>query len=115
MDWSALDWWVRPSTRSICDWTARGFEFVALADISAIVRAALRERYGLQQLHADLSELLDCNLDAVVITAQLQGSLPEQLRAFHAAAYGQAPVSTSVEQARRDVELLISAFRKAAR
>ena len=37
----------------------------------------------------------------------------EQLRAFHAAACGDAPVSTPVEQARRDVELLISAFRKA--
>lgn len=37
----------------------------------------------------------------------------EQLRAFHAAVCGEAPVSTPVEQARRDVELLISAFRKA--
>jgi hypothetical protein len=38
----------------------------------------------------------------------------EQLRAFHAAACGAAPVATSPEQARRDVALLISAFRKAA-
>jgi predicted dehydrogenase len=38
----------------------------------------------------------------------------EELRAFHAAATGQAPVETTLEQARRDVELLISAFRKAA-
>jgi predicted dehydrogenase len=37
----------------------------------------------------------------------------EELRAFHAAAIGAAPVVTTVEQARRDVELLISAFRKA--
>jgi predicted dehydrogenase len=37
----------------------------------------------------------------------------EELRAFHAAATGQAPVQTTVEQGRRDVELLISAFRKA--
>jgi predicted dehydrogenase len=37
----------------------------------------------------------------------------EELRAFHAAATGAAPVETTVEQARRDVELLISAFRKA--
>lgn len=37
----------------------------------------------------------------------------EQLRAFHAAACGEAPVSTPIEQARRDVELLTSAFRKA--
>lgn len=36
----------------------------------------------------------------------------EQLRAFHAAACGEAPVRTTVEQARRDVELLTSAFRK---
>jgi len=37
----------------------------------------------------------------------------EQLRAFHAAACGEAPVLTTVEQARRDIELLTSAFRKA--
>ncbi len=37
----------------------------------------------------------------------------EELRAFHAAATGAAPVTSTVEQARRDVELLISAFRKA--
>jgi len=34
----------------------------------------------------------------------------EELRAFHAAATGQAPVQTTVEQARRDVALLTSAF-----
>ncbi|HVO01518.1 MAG TPA: Gfo/Idh/MocA family oxidoreductase [Candidatus Cybelea sp.] len=38
----------------------------------------------------------------------------EQLRAFHAAACGEATVKTPLEQARRDVELLISAYRKAA-
>ena len=38
----------------------------------------------------------------------------EQLRAFHAACCGTAPVATPLEQARRDVALLISAFRKAA-
>jgi len=37
----------------------------------------------------------------------------DELRAFHAAATGEAGVQTTVEQARRDVELLISAFRKA--
>jgi len=37
----------------------------------------------------------------------------EQLRAFHAAASGEAPVQTTVEQARRDVEFLTSAFRRA--
>jgi predicted dehydrogenase len=45
------------------------FEFVALADASATVRAALRERYALQHVHADINGLLDCNLDAVVIAA----------------------------------------------
>jgi len=38
----------------------------------------------------------------------------EQLRAFHAAACGDARVRTPLEQARRDVEFLISAYRKAA-
>ena len=37
----------------------------------------------------------------------------DELRSFHAATTGQAPVQTTVEQARRDVELLTSAFRKA--
>jgi predicted dehydrogenase len=37
----------------------------------------------------------------------------EQLRAFHAAACGEGPVKTPLEQARRDVEFLISAYRKA--
>jgi predicted dehydrogenase len=37
----------------------------------------------------------------------------QELRAFHAAAIGEAPVQTTVEQARRDIELLTSAFRKA--
>ena len=37
-----------------------------------------------------------------------------QLRAFHAAACGRGEVETTVEQARGDVELLISAFRRAA-
>jgi len=38
----------------------------------------------------------------------------EELRAFHAAATGKAPVQTTVEGARRDVEFLISAYKKAA-
>jgi predicted dehydrogenase len=37
----------------------------------------------------------------------------EQLRAFHTAACGLRPVETTVEQARRDVEFLISAFARA--
>jgi predicted dehydrogenase len=38
----------------------------------------------------------------------------EELRAFHAAGCGKVPVETTVEQARRDVELLTSAFRRAS-
>jgi predicted dehydrogenase len=45
------------------------FEFVALADASATVREALRQRYGLQHVHADINGLLSCDLDAVVIAA----------------------------------------------
>jgi predicted dehydrogenase len=45
------------------------FEFVALADASATVREALRQRYGLQHVHADIKDLFACNLDAVVIAA----------------------------------------------
>ncbi|HVY98144.1 MAG TPA: Gfo/Idh/MocA family oxidoreductase [Dongiaceae bacterium] len=40
-------------------------------------------------------------------------SFRDQLRAFHAAVTEGAPVATPLEQARRDVELLISASRKA--
>ena len=45
--------------------------------------------------------------------ASYEEAFREELRAFHAAATGQAPVQTTVEQARRDIELLTSAFRKA--
>ncbi len=38
----------------------------------------------------------------------------EELRAFHAAATQQSPVQSTIAEARRDVELLTSAFRKAA-
>lgn len=54
-------------------------------------------------------------LETTEFRASYEEAFREQLRAFHAAACGDAPVSTPVEQARRDVELLISAFRKAAR
>lgn len=37
----------------------------------------------------------------------------DELRAFHRAAIGQAPVETTLEQARRDIEILTSAFKKA--
>jgi hypothetical protein len=45
--------------------------------------------------------------------ASYEEAFREELRAFHAAATGAAPVQTTVEEARRDVELLTSAFRKA--
>jgi predicted dehydrogenase len=45
------------------------FEFVALADASASVREALRQRYGLQHVHADIKDLLSAGLDAIVIAA----------------------------------------------
>jgi len=45
--------------------------------------------------------------------ASYEEAFREQLRAFHAAACGEAPVQTTVEQARRDIGLLVSAFRKA--
>jgi predicted dehydrogenase len=52
-------------------------------------------------------------LETQAYRASYEESFRDQLRAFHAAACGDAPVPTSVEQARRDVGLLISAFRKA--
>jgi len=54
-------------------------------------------------------------LETIELRASYEEAFREQLRAFHAAACGDAPVSTPIEQARRDLELLISAFRKAAR
>ena len=45
------------------------FAFVALADAAPSVRAALKERYGLAEVHADIAGLLNCKLDAVVIAA----------------------------------------------
>jgi predicted dehydrogenase len=45
--------------------------------------------------------------------ASYEEAFREELRAFHAAATGEGPVHTPVEQARRDVELLISGFGKA--
>ena len=52
-------------------------------------------------------------LETTEFRASYEEAFREQLRAFHAAACGDAPVSTPVEQARRDIELLISAFKKA--
>ena len=45
------------------------FDFVALADPSPAVRAAVGARYGLPELHANIDGLLACRLDAVVIAA----------------------------------------------
>jgi predicted dehydrogenase len=53
-------------------------------------------------------------LETAEFRASYEEAFRDQLRAFHASPCGDAPVSTPVEQARRDVELLISAFRKAS-
>src|SRR5262250_1360110 len=45
------------------------FAFVGLADASASVRAALKERYGLAEVHAEIGGLLSAGLDALVIAA----------------------------------------------
>ena len=52
-------------------------------------------------------------LETVEHRVSYEEAFREELRAFHAAATGRAPVQTTVEQARRDVALLVSAFRKA--
>ena len=52
-------------------------------------------------------------LDVTDYRVSYEEAFREELRAFHAAATGAAPVETTVEQARRDVALLISAYRKA--
>jgi predicted dehydrogenase len=53
-------------------------------------------------------------LETIEYIRSYEEAFREELRAFHAAATGQAPVHTTAEQAREDVALLISAFRKAA-
>jgi predicted dehydrogenase len=52
-------------------------------------------------------------LETTEIRSSYEEAFREQLRAFHAAVTRQAPVSVTVEMARRDIELLIDAFRKA--
>jgi predicted dehydrogenase len=52
-------------------------------------------------------------LESSEFRASYEEAFREELRAFHAAATGQTPVETTGEQARRDIELLISAFKKA--
>ena len=56
----------------------------------------------------------DRMLEACDHRVSYEEAFREERRTFHAAATGQALVQTTVEQARRDVELLTSAFRKAA-
>ncbi len=51
------------------------FEFVAVADPSAAVRAAVGDRYGVAERHAGLDDLLGLGLDAIVV------AVPD---AFHA-------------------------------
>src|SRR5262249_22429829 len=55
----------------------------------------------------------DGSLETTEYRVNYEEAFREQLRAFHAAACGEAPVQTTVEQARRDVEFLTSAFRRA--
>ena len=45
------------------------FAFVALADASPSVRAAVGARYGIGALHAGIDGMLTCDLDALVIAA----------------------------------------------
>ena len=54
-------------------------------------------------------------LESIEHRVSYEEAFREELRAFHAAATGQAPVQTTIEQARRDIALLTSAFRKATR
>jgi predicted dehydrogenase len=56
----------------------------------------------------------DMALETQEIRVSYEESFRDQLRAFHAAICDGAPVTTPLEQARRDVEFLISAYRKAA-
>ncbi len=51
------------------------FEFAALADPSAAVRAAVGDRYGIPERHASIDDLLGLGLDAVIV------AVPD---AFHA-------------------------------
>jgi predicted dehydrogenase len=53
-------------------------------------------------------------LETTEFRVSYEEAFRDQLRAFHAACCGEGPVKTPLEQARRDVEFLISAARKAA-
>jgi predicted dehydrogenase len=51
-------------------------------------------------------------LETLTIRASYEEAFREELRAFHAAITTGSPVNTTFEQGRRDVELLIDAFRR---
>ncbi len=53
------------------------------------------------------------SLETTEYRVSYEESFRDQLRAFHAAITEGGPVTTPIEQARRDVELLISASKKA--
>ena len=53
------------------------------------------------------------SLETSEFRASYEEAFREELRAFHAAVVGTAPVETPLEDGRHDVELLISAFRRA--
>jgi len=55
----------------------------------------------------------DQALELIDERVSFEEAFREQLRAFHAAVLGEGPVETPVEQARRDIELLTSAFHRA--
>lgn len=52
-------------------------------------------------------------LECVDFRASFEEAFRDQLRSFHAAVTGAAPVATPLEQAQADIQLLISAFRRA--
>jgi predicted dehydrogenase len=66
-------------------WDERGrFDFVAIADPSATVRAAIAERYGIPNSCATLEEALVLGLDAVVIAVPDPAHRPAILTALRA-------------------------------
>jgi predicted dehydrogenase len=55
----------------------------------------------------------DKSLETTEFRVSYEEAFRDQLRAFHSAVTEGGPVTTPIEQARRDVELLISAYKKA--
>ena len=79
-------------------------------------RAAGDDRFRVDHVTAVVAGLRDAGEESRYLADEVRitEAFREQLRAFHAAACGMAPVLTPVEQARRDIALLTSAFRKAS-